>query len=67
MILFRMVEILFRLFISNSNRELRRTAAISSPLRNSRKIVILTVSEQQICVWYTTTIVIPKTATILLF
>jgi hypothetical protein len=42
---------LFGLFVWNSNGELRRTAAISSPPRNSRTTAILTVPEQQICVW----------------
>jgi hypothetical protein len=49
--LFRMVEILFGLFIWNSNGELRRTTTISSPPWNSRIAVILTISEQRICVW----------------
>jgi hypothetical protein len=46
-----MVEILFGLFIENSNGELRRTLAILSSPQNSRIAAILTVSEQQICVW----------------
>jgi hypothetical protein len=50
-ILFQMVEILFGLFIWNSNGELRRTITILSPLWNSRITAILTISEQQICVW----------------
>jgi hypothetical protein len=43
-----MIEILFKLFIENNNRELRNTTAISFSLRNSRIVVILTVSKQQI-------------------
>jgi 2-C-methyl-D-erythritol 4-phosphate cytidylyltransferase len=46
-----MVEILFKLFIWNSNGELRRTTTISSLSRNSKIDVILIVSEQQICIW----------------
>jgi hypothetical protein len=49
--LFRMVGMLFGLFVWNSNRELRRTTAIPSPPQNSRIAAILTVPEQQICVW----------------
>jgi hypothetical protein len=49
--LFQMVEILFGLFVGNSNGKLRRTGVISSLLHNSRIVVILTVSKQQICVW----------------
>jgi hypothetical protein len=46
-----MVEILFGLFVGNSNGELRRIAAIPSSPQNSRITAILTVPEQQICVW----------------
>jgi hypothetical protein len=46
-----MVEILFGLFVGNSNGELIRTTTISSPPRNNRITVIPTVPEQQICVW----------------
>jgi hypothetical protein len=42
---------LFGLFVWNNNGELRRQAAISSLHRNSRITTILTVPEQQICVW----------------
>jgi hypothetical protein len=49
--LFRMVEILFGLFVGNSNGVLRRTTIIPSSPQNSKIAVILTVSEQQICVW----------------
>jgi hypothetical protein len=49
--LFRIVGILFGLFVWNSNGELIRTAAIPSRPRNSRTAAILTVPEQQICVW----------------
>jgi hypothetical protein len=49
--LFRMVGMLFGLFVWNSNGELRRTAVIPSPPRNSRIATILTVPEQKICVW----------------
>jgi hypothetical protein len=49
--LFWMVRMLFGLFVWNSNGELRRTAAIPSLPRNSRITTILTVPEQQICVW----------------
>jgi hypothetical protein len=49
--LFRIVGMLFGLFVWNSNGELRITTAISSPPRNSRTTAILTVPEQQICVW----------------
>jgi hypothetical protein len=45
-----MVEILFGLFVGNSNGELRRTTVISSSPQNSRIAVILTVPEQQIYV-----------------
>jgi hypothetical protein len=45
-----MVEILFGLFIGNSNRELRRTVAISSSPQNRKITAILTVPEQQIYV-----------------
>jgi hypothetical protein len=45
-----MVEILFGLFVGNSNEELRRTVIISSSPQNSRITVILIVLEQQICV-----------------
>jgi hypothetical protein len=50
MMLFRIVEILFRLFVGNNNRELRRTVAISFSPYNSRIVTILTVSKQQIYV-----------------
>jgi hypothetical protein len=50
MILFRMVEILFELFVEKNNGELRRTTVITSSPQNSRIIVILTVPEQQIYV-----------------
>jgi hypothetical protein len=46
-----MVEIFFGLFVGNSNGELRRTATIPSSPQNSKIIVILTVPEQQICIW----------------
>jgi hypothetical protein len=45
MMLFRMIKILFRLFVWNSNEELRKIAAISSLPRNNRTAVILTISE----------------------
>jgi hypothetical protein len=45
-----MVEILFGLFVGNSNGELRRITVISSSPQNSRITVILTVPEQQIYV-----------------
>jgi hypothetical protein len=41
-----MVEILFRLFVENSNEELRKTTIILSSLHNNKIITILTVSEQ---------------------
>jgi hypothetical protein len=41
-----MVEILFGLFVGNSNGELRRTAAIPSSSQNSKIAVILTIPEQ---------------------
>jgi hypothetical protein len=50
-ILFRIVEILFELFVENSNGELIRTTTILSPPWNSRITTILTVPEQLICVW----------------
>jgi hypothetical protein len=50
-LLFWMVEILFGLFVENSNGELRRTTIILSLPQNSRITTILTVSEQQIYVW----------------
>jgi hypothetical protein len=40
-----MIEILFGLFVENSNGELRRTTTISNSPHNSRIIVILTVPE----------------------
>jgi hypothetical protein len=46
MMLFQMVEILFGLFVENSNGELRRTTAISSSPHDSRITDILTVPEQ---------------------
>jgi hypothetical protein len=46
-----MVEILFGLFVGNNNGELRRTSTIPFSPQNSRIIVILTVSKQQIYVW----------------
>jgi hypothetical protein len=46
MMLFQMVEILFGLFIENSNGELRRTTAISLSPHNSKIAAILTVSKQ---------------------
>jgi hypothetical protein len=49
--LFRMIEILFGLFVGNSNGKLRRTAVILSSSQNSRITSILIVPEQQICVW----------------
>jgi hypothetical protein len=49
--LFRMVKILFELFVGNSNGELRRTAVIPSSPQNSRIVAILTVPEQHICIW----------------
>jgi hypothetical protein len=51
MMLFRMVEILFGLFVENSNEELRRTSAILFSSQNSKITVILTISEQQIYIW----------------
>jgi hypothetical protein len=51
MMLLRMVEILFGLFVWNSNGELRKTTTISSPPWNSRITNILTISEQQIYIW----------------
>jgi hypothetical protein len=45
--LFRMVEILFELFVGNSNGELRRTTTILSSPQNNRITTILTISEQQ--------------------
>jgi hypothetical protein len=50
MILFRMIGMLFGLFIWNSNEELRKTTGIPSLSQNSRTIAILTVPEQHICV-----------------
>jgi hypothetical protein len=41
-----MVEILFGLFVENSNGELRRTIVISSSPQNNRIAIILTVPEQ---------------------
>jgi hypothetical protein len=49
--LFWIVEMLFGLFVWNSNGELRRTAVIPSPSRNSRTTTILTVPKQGIYVW----------------
>jgi hypothetical protein len=49
--LFQMVEILFGLFVGNSNEELRRTTVISSSPQNSRIVTISTVLVQQIYVW----------------
>jgi hypothetical protein len=46
-----MVEILFGLFVENSNGELRRTTTIPSSPQNNIITIILTISEQQICVW----------------
>jgi hypothetical protein len=46
MMLFRMVEILFELFVRNSNGKLRRTTVISFSSQNNRIIVILIISEQ---------------------
>jgi hypothetical protein len=46
-----MIEILFGLFVENSNGELRRTIVILLSPHNSKIAVILTVSEQQIYVW----------------
>jgi hypothetical protein len=43
-----MVEILFELFVENSNGELRKTVVILFSSQNSRIIIILAVSEQQI-------------------
>jgi hypothetical protein len=43
---FEIVEMLFGLYIWNSNGELRRTTTILSPTQNSRIIVILTVPKQ---------------------
>jgi hypothetical protein len=40
-----MVEILFGLFVGNSNGELRKTTTISSSSHNSRITIILTVPE----------------------
>jgi hypothetical protein len=45
-----MVEILFELFVWNSNGELRKTAVIPSPFWNSKTITILTIPEQRIYV-----------------
>jgi hypothetical protein len=45
MMLFRMIEILFELFVWNSNGELRRITVISSLPWNSKIVTILTVSE----------------------
>jgi hypothetical protein len=50
MMLFRMVEILFGLFVENSNEEWRRTAVISFSPQNNIIAVILIVSEQYIYV-----------------
>jgi hypothetical protein len=50
MILFRMVEILFGLFVENSNEELRKTTIILFSPQNSRIADIFTVSEQRICI-----------------
>jgi hypothetical protein len=44
--LFRMVEILFGLFVKNNKKELRRTITILSSPHNNKIIVILSVSEQ---------------------
>jgi hypothetical protein len=43
MMLFRMVKILFELFVRNNNGELRRTTAISFSPQNNIIVVILTV------------------------
>jgi hypothetical protein len=48
--LFRMVEILFGLFVGNNNEELRRTTVIQSSSWNSIIAAILTVLKQQIYV-----------------
>jgi hypothetical protein len=48
--LFQIVEILFGLFVGNSNEELRRTTVISLSSHNSKIVAILTVPEQQICI-----------------
>jgi hypothetical protein len=48
-ILFRMVGMLFRLFVWNSNRELRRRIIILSPPRNSRTTVILGFGTTDLC------------------
>jgi hypothetical protein len=50
MMLFWMVEILFGLFVWNSNGELRKTIVILSSPQNNIITVILIVSEQQIYV-----------------
>jgi hypothetical protein len=44
MMLFRMIGILFGLFVGNNNEELRKTTAISSPTRNNRITAILAVT-----------------------
>jgi hypothetical protein len=46
MMLFRMVEILFELFIWNDNEELKRTIDILSLSWNNKIIVILIISKQ---------------------
>jgi hypothetical protein len=48
--LFRLIGMLFGLFVWNSNRELRRTTISFLP-QNSRIVAILVVPGQRICVW----------------
>jgi hypothetical protein len=50
MIIFHMVEILFGLFVRNSNGELKKIITISSLPQNNRIITIFTVSKQHIYV-----------------
>jgi hypothetical protein len=65
--LFRMVEILFGLFVGNSNGELRRTTTILSSPQNNRITTILTISLFRNNRWIHNCYFIPKTAAILLF
>jgi hypothetical protein len=68
MMLFRMVKILFGLFVENNNEELRRMIVISSSSYNNRIVVILTIrNNKRFTFGYTIVIPIPKTAAILLF
>jgi hypothetical protein len=66
-ILFRMIEILFRLFVENNNKELRRTITILSSPQNNKIAVFLLFWNNKFTFGYTTVIFIPKTTAILLF